>query len=122
MKLTPFGKLVRHHRLHKEIALSEMSTAVGVSTAFASAVETGVKRIPTDYPDKVIAALDLNAKEAAELHEAAELSVPEVKITLAKNAPRADREVAALFARRFNNLPAETKMSIRHLLEDDVVE
>ncbi|MBP6879077.1 MAG: helix-turn-helix transcriptional regulator [Phenylobacterium sp.] len=122
MKLTPFGKLVRHHRLHKEIALSEMSAAIGVSTAFASAVETGVKRIPTDYPSKVICALDLSPEEAADLQEAAELSVPEVKITLSKNAPRSDREVVALFARRFNNLPADTKMSIRHLLEDDVVE
>ena len=122
MKLTPFGKLVRHHRLHKEIALSEMSAAIGVSTAFASAVETGVKRIPTDYPAKVVSALDLSRDEADALHHAAELSAPEVKISLARNAPRSDREVVALFARRFNNLPADTKMSIRHLLEDDVVE
>jgi len=122
MKLTPFGKLVRHHRLHKEIALTEMSAAVGVSTAFASAVETGVKRIPNDYPTKVIAALGLTPREAEELREAAEISASEVKILMAKNAPRSDREVVAMFARRFNNLPADTKLSIRTLLEDDVVE
>ena len=122
MKLTPFGKLVRHHRLHKEIALTEMSAAVGVSTAFASAVETGVKRIPNDYPTKVIAALDLTPREAEELREAAEISASEIKILMAKNAPRSDGEVVAMFARRFNNLPADTKLSIRTLLEDDVVE
>lgn len=122
MKLTPFGKLVRHHRLHKEVTLSEMSAAVGVSNAFASAVETGVKRIPADYPAKIITALDLNKAQAEELNEAVELSASEVKISMPKSAPRSDREVVALFARRFNNLPADTKLNIRQLLEDDTVE
>lgn len=122
MKLTPFGKLVRHHRLHKEIALNEMSSMIGVSNAFASAVETGVKRIPTDYPTKVITALDLTKDEAAELLEAVNLSAPEIKISLDRTTSKADREVVALFARRFKNLPDDTKLNIRHLLEDDAVE
>lgn len=122
MKLTPFGKLVRQHRLHKEVTLTDMSAAIGVSNAFASAVETGVKRIPADYVDKIVSALDLTRDQALELRQAAELSVPEVKISLIKGASRSDREIVALFARRFNNLPDDTKINIRHLLEDDTVE
>lgn len=118
MKLTPFGKLVRQHRLELELTLNEMASKLGASAAFVSAVETGVKKIPADYPAKVATALDLNKEEAAELTRAAELSVDEIKVSIGRGTSRHDREVVALFARRFNTLPAGKKQNIRQLLED----
>lgn len=117
MKLTPFGKMVRLHRLHRDCSLTEMSDAAGVSPSFASAVETGAKRIPPGYADRVATALRLNEVESAELRNAADLSVSEVKIALGRTASRSDREVATMFARRFAGLPAEAKINIRQLLE-----
>lgn len=117
-KLTPFGKLVRKHRLENEITLNEMSKKVGVSSAFASAVETGAKRIPDGYVAKVSSALDLDKEQAAELADAAALSFDSVTISLGRGASRADREFVATFARRFNDLRAETKLTMRDLLEE----
>jgi len=119
MKLTPFGKLVRHHRLHRDISLTMMCERIGVSNAFASAVETGVKKIPTGYPQKVSEALRLTAAEAEDLVDAADLSAPEVTIRLGRDASRTDRELVTMFARRFTNLPDQTKGDIRQLLGID---
>lgn len=119
MKLTPFGKLVRHHRLYKDLSLTAMSESCGVSPAFASAVETGTKKIPSDYPQKVARALRLDELEIAELNEAAEISAPEVTIRLGRGSSKSDRELVNMFARRFTNLPEETKMDIRQMLRVD---
>lgn len=119
MRLTPFGKLVRQHRLEEEITLNEMSHRIGVTAAFASAVETGAKKIPSDYPEKVIKALGLSADDSEDIREAAALSANEIKININNKASRSDREVVALFARRFQSLTDEKKSSIRSLLEDN---
>jgi cyanate lyase len=118
MQLTPFGKLVRKHRLEKELTLNEMIQSMAVTAAFASAVETGAKSIPADYPAKVAMALDLPKAAAKELAFAAELSAKEVRIALDRRAPQSDREVVAMFARRFHTLPDNSKTEIRKLLED----
>lgn len=116
MKLTPFGKLVRLHRLNLDVSLTTMSEKVGVSSAFASAVETGAKKIPAGYTAKVAAALRLDEIEIAELNNAAELSANEVVIPLGRATTRADRELVTMFARRFTNLPEQAKGDIRDLL------
>jgi hypothetical protein len=90
---------------------------MGLSSAFASAVETGAKSIPSDFVQKVVAALDLTASQRVKLEEAAEASAKEIRIPLS-NASRADREVAAMFARRFPDMPASRKADLRKLLEE----
>lgn len=122
MKLTPFGKLVRRHRIEKEISLGEMSNRIGVSSAFASAVETGTKRIPNDYASKVSKALGLNRDETAELSNTADISAPEVRFQFDKSTSQFDRELVNMFARRFPNLPEDKKSAFRTLLEEEGVE
>lgn len=122
MKLTPFGKLVRQHRLEHEVTLLSMTEKIGVSAAFASAVETGTKKIPSDYPRKVADALNLDKEQFEELEKSASLSFNEVRISIARTASKSDREVVAMFARRFQDLPEDRKTNIRHLLEDNEIE
>ncbi|MEM5316097.1 helix-turn-helix transcriptional regulator [Paraburkholderia sp. JHI869] len=52
MALTPFGKAVRKARLDAEVTLSDMAIALGVTSAFLSAMETGRKKIPSDLVAK----------------------------------------------------------------------
>lgn len=117
MKLTPFGKAVRRHRLEKEITMMQLAERLGVSPAFLSAVETGSKPIPATLPKRVASALGLDMVETRELEDTAAISATEFTIGLHKNAPRQDREVAAMFAREFPGLTDHDKESIRRILE-----
>jgi transcriptional regulator with XRE-family HTH domain len=103
-RLTPFGKLVRKHRIDHGLLLKDMADRVGRSAPFLSAVETGEKQIPADLVDQVINAFQCSAHDAAALRSAAEQSQREFKISVGKAATDSQREVAAMFARRFKSL------------------
>jgi hypothetical protein len=60
--------------------MGHQAQALGVSSAFVSAMETGSKAIPTGYVDKISAWLKLSADELARLKEAANGSARVVKI------------------------------------------
>ncbi|MEK6369019.1 MAG: helix-turn-helix transcriptional regulator [Burkholderia gladioli] len=53
MALTPFGKAVRKARLDADVTLSEMAAALSVTAAFLSSLETGRKKVPSDFVAKV---------------------------------------------------------------------
>lgn len=117
MQITPYGKTVRRLRLEKEITLSKMAEGLNVSPAFLSAVETGSKKIPADLPDKTAHFLHATPDERRALRNAAALSAQEFTVGVARGASVHDREVAAMFARRFPNLNDAEKASIRRILE-----
>lgn len=117
MQITPYGKAVRRLRLEKEITLSKMAEALGHSAAFLSAVETGSKKIPADLPDRTADYLNATDYERRELQDAASLSAQEFRVGINRGASVHDREIAAMFARRFPNLNADEKASIRRILE-----
>lgn len=100
--LTSFGVLLRKHRLDRGETLFEMASAIGVSSSFLSAVETGQKRAPDELVMKLVAHLRLDMFDAQELREAALETGPELRIPLRGKGKDA-REVAAMFARRFEN-------------------
>lgn len=100
--LTGFGVLLRKHRLDRGETLFEMARAVGVSSSFLSAVETGQKRAPDDLVDRLVKHLNLDLVDALELREAAQQTGPELRIPLRGKSKDA-REVAAMFARRFES-------------------
>lgn len=112
-KLTPFGKMVRKLRIDHSLLLKEMADAVGMSSAWLSGVETGRKPIPAGLVDKVASFLDLNGTQRAELSEAAEYSRKDQSI---KNVAIDRRDVAAVLARRFNELDEGDLAKIRDLL------
>ncbi len=115
--LTPYGKLVRKHRIDAGMTLREMATALGITPAFLSAVETGRKSVPAEMPAKVAALMELDMAEQAELQKAAELSRKDFRVRLNERATGDDREVAAMFARQFPELSEEEKEEIRKILE-----
>lgn len=119
MKLSPFGKEIRRIRLDQEITLLEMARRLGVSSAFASAVEVGSKKVPDDYPARVAVALNLSDEIAEELERLARTSVPEVRIGFGRGTQQHEREVAQMFARRFGELDGEQFESIRKILEEE---
>lgn len=100
--LTGFGVLLRKHRLDRGETLYEMAHAVGVSSSFLSAVETGQKRAPDDLVDRLVQHLNLDLVDALELREAAQQTGPELRIPL-RGKNKDAREVAAMFARRFES-------------------
>ena len=64
---TGFGVLLRKHRLDRGETLYAMAKAVGVSSSFLSAVETGQKAAPDELVNKLIAHLNLDWVDAADI-------------------------------------------------------
>ena len=100
--LTGFGVQLRKHRLDRNLTLYDMAVAVGVSSSFLSAVETGQKRAPDDLVGKLVAYLNLDLVDRLNLTEAAKETGPELRIPL-RGKGRDAREVAAMFARKFES-------------------
>lgn len=68
--LTPFGKALRKLRLDLAISLKDMAAKLNVSSSFLSAVETGKKKIPQNFLEKIITSYKLSRKNVWELSEA----------------------------------------------------
>lgn len=115
--LTPYGKLVRKHRIDKGITLREMSAALDVSPSFLSAIETGRRSVPREMLPRVVALLDLGMNQRVDLEAAAEASRREVKLHFDERSSGEDREIAAMFARRFPGLSQRDKEALRRILQ-----
>ncbi|WP_417788699.1 helix-turn-helix domain-containing protein [Terasakiella pusilla] len=102
--LTPFGKIARKIRSAKGLRLLDVASELGVTSAFLSAVETGKKVLPQGFEEKVATAMSLAKDEISELRSAADQTRQDVKVS---NLEPEDRELVAIFARRFNELPQE---------------
>lgn len=101
--MTKLGIALRKIRLDKQELLRDMAAKLNVSSAFLSAVETGKKRPPANFIDRICDAYELNSEEKDELLLAADMSLSEVKINLA-GASSAQRQVAVSFAKALNGL------------------
>ncbi len=114
---TAFGKLVRQLRADRGWLLKDLADALGVTSAYVSAVELGTKPITDSVLSGIAAAMELNDIETAQLKVAAENSPTKVSIQL-KDASSQDRELVAAFAREVFDLPQERKDQLRKLLSD----
>ena len=104
--LTEFGKALRKIRIEREELLKDMATALGVSPAYLSAVETGKRRSPDDWVEKISVHYHLSQNERTDLSQAAENSAYEVKISL-QDASEAKRGAVLTFARALDHLSDE---------------
>ncbi len=114
--LTPFGKEVRKLRIDRGLLLKDLADAIGCSPAWLSAVETGRKAVPHTLAQKIADQLKLGASDAQRLIVAAEISSKKFKLELSDNATMEQRNLAATFARRFNELSDEDIRRIRNIL------
>ncbi|MBK8160292.1 MAG: helix-turn-helix transcriptional regulator [Rhodospirillaceae bacterium] len=115
-RLTPFGRLVRKHRIDAGLLLKDMAEQLRRSAAFLSAVEMGEKPIPAGLAKQIAEYLKLDHEKTGELEEAAERSQREYRITVGRGASDSQREVAAMFARRFSSLTPEDLEQFKDVL------
>ncbi len=115
---TLFGKYIRKLRIDTGEVLGAMADAIGVSSAYLSAVENGKKKVTPELIDSVIKHFSLNAKAAAELRDAAEQSPVSVKIDL-QNASDDERQLVSAFARRVQTLSAAEREQFMSILTNN---
>lgn len=118
-KLTLFGEKMREFRRAKQMLLMDVARVAGVSPGFLSQVETGKKPIPERLVPAIVAGLDLTAKQAAELQNAAELSANKYRIQLTTNAGAVERKIAHMMQNGLAKMTPTRKAKILKLLEED---
>lgn len=112
--MTPFGRRLREMRAERGVTLAEMAEALGVSSAYLSALETGRRPRPTPARlDQICAYFGIIWDEAEALKDLARVSQPRVTIDTAGLSAEAT-ELANRLAQRLRHMePAE----IRALLD-----
>jgi len=115
--MTPLGAKLRRLRAERGIALKDMAKAVGVSSAYLSALEHGHRGKPTWFlVQRIIAYFNVIWDEAEEIQRLAEISDPKISIDTAGMTPEAT-ELTNVLAREIGRLePADLKA-----LRDDVM-
>lgn len=111
--MTPFGAKVRELRRERNVSLKQMAAALGVSSAYLSALEHGKRGVPTWYMvQRIIAYFNVIWDEAEELQRLAEASDPRIVVDTAGLDPEAT-EFANLVATRIRRL---SRASLRDLI------
>lgn len=88
--MTPLGAKLRKMRAERGIALKDMAKAVGVSSAYLSALEHGKRGKPTWFlVQRIIAYFNVIWDEAEELQRLAEISDPKMTIDTGGLMPEA---------------------------------
>lgn len=114
--LTPFGKKVRKLRIDVGVTLKSMADAMGVTSSYLSAIETGKRAITDQLLNSIIKFFNNEGVSAAEeLKVAARDSQQSVEINLSGKNQNA-REVAMAFARNFDELNDDEFRRLRELL------
>jgi transcriptional regulator with XRE-family HTH domain len=114
-KLTPFGKAVRKYRVDRGETQFEVASALGVSVAFLSAIETGKKNVPNELLEKIVTHFELSEEDAQLLRQFAWSSQREIKISMNGMNDRS-RELVAGFARKFSELDEIQLKKLREIL------
>lgn len=109
--LTPFGKALRQIRIEHGLKLLDVAAAMGLSSAFLSALESGRKAIPHGFVTKLSKALPkLTAADVKKLRKAVDQTRKEVSVDTLEAE---DREMVAAFARSIKELTDEQKARIK---------
>ena len=88
--MTPFGERLRKLRLERKVTLKDMAAALGVSSAYLSALEHGKRGRPSWHlVQGVIAYFNIIWDEAEELVRLARISHPKITIDTSGLSPRA---------------------------------
>lgn len=111
--MTPFGEKIRKLRAERGISLKQMAAAVGVSSAYLSALEHGKRGRPSWYLlQRIIAYFNIIWDEAEEVARLARISHPRITIDTSGLSPLAT-ELANRLADAVSTLDQK---SLRELL------
>lgn len=106
--MTPFGEKMRKLRKERQIALKQMAEAVGVSSAYLSALEHGKRGRPSWYLlQRIMAYFNIIWDEAEEVTHLARISHPRITIDTSGLSPAAT-ELANRLADVVATLDAKT--------------
>lgn len=114
--LTSIGKFLRKLRISNGEILKDMAEALGVSSAFLSAVENGKKKMPESWRQKLQSIYLLTTEQTHELQAAIIDTNDSVELNL-QNATPGNRALAISFAREFDSLDDETSKKIFEILK-----
>jgi len=88
--MTPFGAKLREMRKAKAMSLKDLAQAIGVSSAYLSALEHSQRSRPSWYLiQRIIAHFNVIWDEAEQLERLAALSHPRVTLDTSQLSPRA---------------------------------
>src|SRR5690349_576215 len=105
--MTPLGEKLRELRRQKRVSQKHMAAAIGVSSAYLSALEHGRRGVPTwALIQKIIGYFNVIWDDAEELLRLAETSHPRTVIDTSGLSPAAT-ELANLLAERVGELDAD---------------
>ena len=104
--LSEFGKTLRKLRIDHEIMLKTMADAIGVTSAYLSAVETGKKPTNPSMINKITDYLKLDDDKSWELTEAASKSKSDITV---KPTSDYEAELALMFARKMESNSIDLK-------------
>ena len=113
--LPSIGRFLRKLRIDNGEILKDMAEALGVSSAFLSAVENGKKKMPEGWIEKLKTIYSFTAEQAEELQAAVIDTNDAVELNL-QNATPGNRALAISFAREFDSLDDETSRKIFEIL------
>lgn len=106
--MTPFGEKVRALRAQQNITLKQLASALGVSSAYLSALEHGNRGKPArELTLQICSYFDLVFDESEALKKLAEMSHPRVVVNTAGLSPRAT-ELANLLSKTIDRLDDQT--------------
>ncbi|WP_157669315.1 XRE family transcriptional regulator [Chitinibacter sp. GC72] len=115
--LTPFGKYLRKLRIDHGKLLKSMADSLKVTSSYLSAVEMGKKAVPDSWIGEIAAEYQLDDSEQKKLKNLAEMSKPEFKVQVPKEASDIARETVAVFARKAASLDDEAFRKLLELLK-----
>ena len=101
--LTAFGRFVRKIRIDTGWLLKDMAESLGVTSSYLSAVETGKRRIPNDWAEKITKIFQLDSDSIYELNASIQESQQEIQLNLSA-ASKQQRDLAFAFARKLDGL------------------
>ena len=114
--MTPFGEKMRKLRADRAITLKQMSTAIGVSSAYLSALEHGKRGRPGWHLiQRIIAYFNIIWDEAEEVTRLARISHPRIAIDTSGLNPLAT-ELANRLADDISKLEPQTLNELLALL------
>jgi len=115
---TELGKFLRHLRIDNREILKDMAMKLGYSSAFLSAIETGAKKPPKDFTNKMRTIYKLSEEELEKFKIAMDYSLDAIEINL-KNISHEKQNVGVLFARSFDSLDENIVKQIENLLKKE---
>jgi transcriptional regulator with XRE-family HTH domain len=114
--MTPFGEKMRKLRADRAITLKQMSTAIGVSSAYLSALEHGKRGRPGWHLiQRIIAYFNIIWDEAEEVTRLARISHPRITIDTSGLNPLAT-ELANRLADDIGKLEPQTLTELLSVL------